>query len=467
MLSPATLPWYVSWGMALLAAAPWSPKALSWLVFFSLMLLIFYYPNGEDALYNWPYLAACAALAALAAVSLRRVDPLGLTLRSTRPARRVASRMPSSGPAELDAAGITDPALRAAYATCRALNAAHGRTYFLATPAAARGPAPGRARALRLRPLRRRDRRRPRRPTAPSPRRPPRARRARPPTCDAALDGAPTRRPRARRRWPTRARRYAIDRAHFTDFMASMRMDTTVTEYATFDDLAVYVHGSAAVIGLQMLPILGTRVPRARGRAARGRARASRSSSRTSCATSARTSTGAGSTCRATSWPRSASTGSCSPGAAGPAARDPRVRRALAHLVAHTRGTYRRAEPGIAMLEPVSRACVGCAFTLYRGHPRRDRGGRVRRAAPAGRGADPAARRRRAAGLARRSRPRALLTRSSSHGHAGRPRTSAQNAIAWARRLTSRCRPARSAAIGLPGSDGSSAKSQRRMSGSA
>jgi alpha-1,6-mannosyltransferase len=51
-------------------------------VFFSLMLLIFYYPNGEDALYNWPYLAACAALAALAAVSLRRIDPLGLTLRS-------------------------------------------------------------------------------------------------------------------------------------------------------------------------------------------------------------------------------------------------------------------------------------------------------------------------------------------------------------------------------------------------
>jgi alpha-1,6-mannosyltransferase len=83
VLSPATLPWYVSWGMALLAAAPWSPKALSWLVFFSLMLVIFYYPNGEDALYNWPYLASCAALAALAAVSLRRVDPLGLTLRGT------------------------------------------------------------------------------------------------------------------------------------------------------------------------------------------------------------------------------------------------------------------------------------------------------------------------------------------------------------------------------------------------
>ncbi|CAM5381279.1 hypothetical protein SCYAM73S_07501 [Streptomyces cyaneofuscatus] len=34
---------------------------------------------------------------------------------------------------ELDAAGIHDPALRAAYAHCRGLNARHGKTYFLAT----------------------------------------------------------------------------------------------------------------------------------------------------------------------------------------------------------------------------------------------------------------------------------------------------------------------------------------------
>ena len=34
---------------------------------------------------------------------------------------------------ELDAAGVTDPALREAYHHCRALNARHGRTYFLAT----------------------------------------------------------------------------------------------------------------------------------------------------------------------------------------------------------------------------------------------------------------------------------------------------------------------------------------------
>jgi phytoene synthase len=43
------------------------------------------------------------------------------------------------------------------------------------------------------------------------------------------------------------------------------------------------------------------------------------------------------------------------------------VRRALAHLVAHTRAIYRRAAPGVGMLEPASRACVACAFTLYRG----------------------------------------------------------------------------------------------------
>jgi len=272
-------------------------------------------------------------------------------------------RVPSSGPAELDAAGITDPALRASYATCRALNAAHGRTYFLATRLlpAARRPAvhalygfaryadeivddlddrrPAAEKAARLDAL----------------------------TADlhAALDGAPTAVPVLPALADT-ARRYAIDRMHFADFMASMRMDTTVTEYATFDDLAVYVHGSAAVIGLQMLPILGTRVPRvqAEPHAAalgvafqltnflrdvgedldRGRVYLPRDEL-----------AAFGVDRELLAWCRRTRRA------------DPRVRRALAHLVAHTRGTYRRAEPGIAMLEPVSRACVGCAFILYRG----------------------------------------------------------------------------------------------------
>ena len=164
-----------------------------------------------------------------------------------------------SGAAELDAAGVTEPALRQAYATCRALNAAHGRTYFLATRLLppARRPAvhalygfaryadeivddldddrPVAEKAAHLDAL-----------TA---------------GLAAALAGAPTEVPVLAALADT-ARRYAIDHRHFTDFMVSMRMDTTVTEYASFDELAVYVHGSAAVIGLQMLPILGTRVPR-------------------------------------------------------------------------------------------------------------------------------------------------------------------------------------------------------------
>jgi len=42
-----------------------------------------------------------------------------------------------------------------------------------------------------------------------------------------------------------------------------MTMDLTVTEYQSFDDLYEYVYGSAAVIGLQMLPILEPTDPKA------------------------------------------------------------------------------------------------------------------------------------------------------------------------------------------------------------
>ena len=270
--------------------------------------------------------------------------------------------MPSSGPAELDAAGITDPALRAAYAECRELNARFGRTYFLAT---------------RLLP-------RERRPAVHAlygfaryadeivddlgDDSPVADKVARLDALDAdlagALAGAPAAHPVLAALADT-ARRYAIDHRHFTDFMTSMRMDTHVTSYATFDDLGVYVHGSASVIGLQMLPVLGTVVPReeAEGPASalgvafqltnflrdvgedldRGRVYlperelAAFDVDRELLLK-----------CRATGQT------------------DPRVLRALAHLVAHTRAVYRDAEPGLAMLEPVSRACVSCAFTLYR-----------------------------------------------------------------------------------------------------
>lgn len=53
------------------------------------------------------------------------------------------------------------------------------------------------------------------------------------------------------------ARKFNIPHQHFVDFLRSMEMDLTVTEYQTYEDLLEYVYGSAAVIGLEMVPILG------------------------------------------------------------------------------------------------------------------------------------------------------------------------------------------------------------------
>src|SRR6185503_13641347 len=142
--------------------------------------------------------------------------------------------MPGSGASELDAAGIHDPALRAAYTACRALNAHHGRTYFLATRLLPRARRPAvhalygfaryadeivddlgddrtpAAKAARLDALAAQ--------------------------LAAALDGGPAAHPVLAALADT-ARRYAIDRDHFTDFLVSMRMDTEVTDYATFAEL--------------------------------------------------------------------------------------------------------------------------------------------------------------------------------------------------------------------------------------
>ena len=51
--------------------------------------------------------------------------------------------------------------------------------------------------------------------------------------------------------------RFAIPHAHFEAFLHSMTMDLTVQEYQTYEDLLEYVYGSAAVIGLEMVPVLG------------------------------------------------------------------------------------------------------------------------------------------------------------------------------------------------------------------
>ncbi|MEU1313952.1 phytoene/squalene synthase family protein [Streptomyces tibetensis] len=264
---------------------------------------------------------------------------------------------------ELDAAGITDPGLRAAYSRCRQLNARHGRTYFLAT---------------RLLPLERRtavhalygfarwaddivddlDRR-----VTPD-ERDLLLKRLEEDLAHALRTGGGDE-PVVRAVADT-ADRHGIEVDLFADFLASMRADLTVTDYPTYADLRAYMHGSAAVIGLQMLPVLGTVVPReeaAPHAAALGVAfqltnflrDVGEDLDRGRVYLPADLLAAHGVDRPLLEWSRRSGR------------RDPRVRSALVAAEALTRGVYRTAEPGIAMLDPRVRPCIRAAFTLYGG----------------------------------------------------------------------------------------------------
>lgn len=165
---------------------------------------------------------------------------------------------------ELDAAGIHGQELRESYEICRQLNAQHGKTYYLATLLLPPEKRPfvhalygfaryadeivddldsrltSRQKAFHLRQW-----------------------------GDSVLDDLARGRStdRVGRALVDTAARWEIPRGHFEAFLHSMTMDLTVTEYATFDELYEYVYGSAAVIGLQMVPILGPLSPEAYPRA--------------------------------------------------------------------------------------------------------------------------------------------------------------------------------------------------------
>ena len=106
------------------------------------------------------------------------------------------------------------------------------------------------------------------------------------------------------------ARRYGIASELFDDFLASMRMDLTVTDYPDRASLNRYMKGSAEAIGLQMLPVLGT-AGSAERPSRTPRRWAPPSSSPTSSATSPRTWVAGACTCPPTNWPSTASTGTC------------------------------------------------------------------------------------------------------------------------------------------------------------
>ena len=160
---------------------------------------------------------------------------------------------------------------------------------------------------------------------------------------------------------------YRIPTEYFDAFIRSMRMDVPGTpefrpRYGTMEELREYMYGSAAVIGLELLPILDVDDPAAPPAAA-----------------------ALGEAFQLTNFIRDVGedlergrlyiplelwsafgvdidllqecrrTG----------AMDPRVRRALAHAVALTRAEYREAEPGLAVLPDRIRPGIRAAFTLY------------------------------------------------------------------------------------------------------
>ncbi|MGW5852148.1 phytoene/squalene synthase family protein [Streptomyces sp. NPDC055254] len=262
---------------------------------------------------------------------------------------------------ELDAAAISDPALRAAFDRCRRLNAQHGKTYFLATrllPASRRPAVHALYGFARLADDIVDDLSAP---TAPADR----AQRLRTLSHDlrTAMEGGPGDHPVVTAVAHI-AHRYRIPYRHFDDFLTSMRSDLTVTDYGTLDALRRYMHGSAAVIGLQMLPVLGhttSREEAAPHAAALGEAfqltnfvrDVGEDLDRDRVYLPADLLAADGVDRELLRWSRR--TGR----------RDPRITRALHAAAALTRRFYAAAEPGLDMLEPVSRPCVRTAFVLY------------------------------------------------------------------------------------------------------
>ena len=156
---------------------------------------------------------------------------------------------------ELKAAGIIDLELAKSYAECKRLNAQHGKTYYLATLLLPPAKRPFVHALYGF------------------------ARYADEIVDDLASTLSDTEKAESLQNWGSSVlsdikagrshdhigaalvdtvKRFNIPISYFEAFLKSMQMDLTITQYQSYEDLMEYVYGSAAVIGLQMLPILGT-----------------------------------------------------------------------------------------------------------------------------------------------------------------------------------------------------------------
>lgn len=156
---------------------------------------------------------------------------------------------------ELTAAGITNPDLRASYLECKRLNSLHGKTYYLATLLLPPAKRPFVHALYGF------------------------ARYADEIVDDLASVLTEEEKAIALKRWGDgvladiksgnskdhigsalvdTVKRFNIPITYFEAFLHSMTMDLTITQYHSYEDLYEYVYGSAAVIGLQMVAIMGT-----------------------------------------------------------------------------------------------------------------------------------------------------------------------------------------------------------------
>ena len=272
---------------------------------------------------------------------------------------------------ELDAAGITDPVLREAYEQCRVLNASHGKTYYLSTlllPAAKRPyvhalygfaryadelvddldePDPAALLAWSDRFLADLD--------------------AGAHHTATAAQGAPSPQDRAGAAVSLAAihtaRTWGIGRDTFEAFLASMAMDITVTGYPTYADLEHYMYGSAAVIGVQMVPILRP-LP---GHEVEALVRARTLGEAFQLSNFIRDVAEDLQRGRVYLPQEDLDRFGVAREDLLPGPTPPHVRALLKHEVARTRALYAEAELGIALLDPTSRDCIRTAFLLYGG----------------------------------------------------------------------------------------------------
>ena len=264
------------------------------------------------------------------------------------------SRTPSG--AALDAAGIRDPRLRASYLRCRDLHARFGRSYYLATlllPPALRPHVWALYGFARYADDIVDDVSRPRAERAP--------RFAAWSAARLAEFTAGHSDDEIGRAAVHTARTWDIPTAHTEAFLASMRADLTVQSYRTFGDLLEYMHGSAAVIGLQMLPLLRPAHPELAAEPARalgiafqltnfirdvgedlGRGRLYLPLEDLAAHGVTRTDLERGE-------------------------HSPALRNLMSFQVERARAWYAAAAPGAAMLHPDSRVCIQAATRLYAG----------------------------------------------------------------------------------------------------